>query len=175
MGRTPFADSLFESDDDAVHVQRAMELTETLAFRSREFQTLSGGEKQSVILAAALAQTPSALLLDEPTTFLDLQHQIDLYRLLKKLADGGMLVVTITHDLNLASTFADRVVVMQRGECVADGPPSDVFRPKTPSGRISCKRRNHAIAGRTSLDALWCLNGALRRRAACGSSLRCRR
>ena len=130
MGRTPFADSLFESDDDAVHVQRAMELTETVAFRSREFQTLSGGEKQRVILAAALAQTPSALLLDEPTTFLDLQHQIELYRLLKKLADGGMLVVTITHDLNLASTFADRVVVMQQGECVADGPPSDVFRPK---------------------------------------------
>jgi iron complex transport system ATP-binding protein len=128
MGRTPFGNSLFESDDDARHVEHAMALTEIIAFRHRRFQTLSGGEKQRVILAAALAQTPDALLLDEPTTYLDLQHQIGLYNLLRDLARGGRLVITVTHDLNLASTFADRVIVLKDGVCVGDGTPADVFR-----------------------------------------------
>ena len=132
MGRTPFADSLFESDEDAIQVERAMALTGTSAFRARDFQTLSGGEKQRVVLASALAQSPEVLLLDEPTTYLDLEHQIGLYRLLRKLAeDEGMLVVTITHDLNLASTFAGRVLLLQGGRLVADGTPSEVFRAET--------------------------------------------
>lgn len=128
MGRTPFGNRLFESDEDARHVEHAMAVTETAAFRSRRFQALSGGEKQRVILASALAQSPDALLLDEPTTFLDLQHQIGLYSLLRDLARGGMLVITITHDLNLASTFAERVVLIKDGLCVGDGLPADVFR-----------------------------------------------
>jgi iron complex transport system ATP-binding protein len=128
MGRTPFADSMFESPEDAAHVARAMELTGTTEFRHRDFRTLSGGEKQRVILASALAQTPEALLLDEPTTYLDLEHQLSLYRLLRSLTRGGMLVITITHDLNLASTYADRVVLLRRGELVADGTPDEVFR-----------------------------------------------
>jgi iron complex transport system ATP-binding protein len=122
---------MFESPDDAAHVTRAMELTETTEFRARDFRSLSGGERQRVILASALAQTPEALLLDEPTTYLDLEHQISLYRLLSTLSSEGMLVVTITHDLNLASAYADRVVVLRAGEVVRDGTPGEVFRPET--------------------------------------------
>jgi iron complex transport system ATP-binding protein len=131
MGRTPHADSMFESDADAAHVARAMELTGTTAFCARDFRSLSGGERQRVILASALAQTPEALLLDEPTTWLDLEHQISLYRLLRNLSREGMLVVTITHDLNLASSYSDRVVVLHSGELVRDGTPADVFHPET--------------------------------------------
>lgn len=131
MGRTPFADTMFESDEDAVQVERAMELTGTTAFRARDFRSLSGGERQRVILASALAQTPRALLLDEPTTYLDLEHQISLYKLLRALSREGILVVSITHDLNLASTFADRMVLLRAGELVADGPPESVISRET--------------------------------------------
>jgi iron complex transport system ATP-binding protein len=131
MGRTPHADSMFESEADAAHVTRAMELTGTTDFRARDFRSLSGGERQRVILASALAQTPEALLLDEPTTHLDLEHQISLYRLLRALSREGMLVITITHDLNLASAYSDRVVVLHAGTLVNDGTPADVFRPET--------------------------------------------
>ncbi len=131
MGRTPFADAMFESNEDAAQVERAMRLTSTTEFRARDFLTLSGGEKQRVILASALAQTPRALLLDEPTTFLDIEHQIGLYRLLRDLAREGVLVVTVTHDLNLASTFADRIVLLRGGELVADGAPADVLVAST--------------------------------------------
>ncbi|HUS04698.1 MAG TPA: ABC transporter ATP-binding protein, partial [Bryobacteraceae bacterium] len=79
MGRTPFGDRLFESPQDEAAVMEAMRLTDTIQFRDRDFRSLSGGERQRVILASALAQTPQVLLLDEPTTFLDLQHQVGLY------------------------------------------------------------------------------------------------
>ena len=131
MGRTPHADTMFESETDAEQVVRAMELTGTTEFRVRDFRSLSGGERQRVILASALAQTPEALLLDEPTTYLDLEHQISLYRLLHRLSREGMLVVTITHDLNLASAYSDRIVVLRTGELVRDGTPGEVFQPET--------------------------------------------
>jgi iron complex transport system ATP-binding protein len=131
MGRTPHADTMFESEADAAHVARAMELTGTTAFRARDFRSLSGGERQRVILASALAQTPEALLLDEPTTYLDLEHQISLYTLLRKLSREGLLVVSITHDLNLASSYSDRVVILHSGQVVRDGPPGEVFRADT--------------------------------------------
>ena len=129
MGRTPHAHAMFESDKDAAEVERAMFLTGTTAFRTRDFRSLSGGEKQRVVVASALAQTPEVLLLDEPTTHLDLEHQVSLYRLLQSLAKDGMLVIAITHDLNLASTFADRIVVLRSGELVVDGSPEAVFSP----------------------------------------------
>jgi iron complex transport system ATP-binding protein len=127
MGRTPFSDGMFESPADAAAVVHAMELTDTVQFRHRDFRTLSGGERQRVILASALAQSPKALLLDEPTTFLDLQHQVSLYRLLRNLCRDGLLAIAVTHDLNLAAAYADRIVLLQNGKVIANGTPAEVI------------------------------------------------
>jgi len=126
MGRTPYCDGLFESPDDREAVERAMHATGTLGFRGRDFRSLSGGEKQRVILASVLAQSPKVLLLDEPTTFLDLQHQVSIYTVLRRQA-AGMLVVAVTHDLNLAAAYSDRVLVLRGGELVRDAAPSEVL------------------------------------------------
>lgn len=127
MGRTPYAGGLFETGEDWAAVERAMGLTDTLEFRQRDFRALSGGERQRVVVASALAQEPAALLLDEPTTFLDLQHQVSLYGLLKRLAGEGMLVVAATHDLNLAAAYSTRVVALDHGRVVADAAPREAL------------------------------------------------
>ena len=129
MGRTPFCDGLFESPEDREAVERALAITDSAPFRDRDFRSLSGGERQRVILASALAQAPEALLLDEPTTFLDLKHQLGIYRLLRELCRDGLLAIAATHDLNLALAFSDRVVVLDRGRVVADGEAQDVLAP----------------------------------------------
>jgi iron complex transport system ATP-binding protein len=131
MGRTPFADSLFESEQDAREVRRAMELTGTTEFHDRDMRTLSGGERQRVIIAAALAQSPKVLLLDEPTAYLDIEHQISIYRLLRDLCSAGVLIVAVTHDLNLAAQFGDRIVLLRGGELAADGTPEEVLKETT--------------------------------------------
>lgn len=128
MGRTPYGGGWFESPEDERAAERAMEITDTLAFRDRDFRTLSGGERQRVVLASALAQQPEALLLDEPTTFLDLKHQLGMYRLLAELG-RTMLVVAVTHDLNHAMRFADRAIVLDGGCVVGDGTPREVLNP----------------------------------------------
>jgi iron complex transport system ATP-binding protein len=131
MGRTPYCDGLFESPEDHAAVERAMGITDTLAFRRRDFRSLSGGEKQRTILASVLAQSPKVLLLDEPTTFLDLQHQVAIYGLLRDLARSGLLVVAVTHDLNLAAAHSDRILVLRAGEVVADASPAEVLNSET--------------------------------------------
>lgn len=129
MGRTPFGNGLFEAPGDQAAVEHAMAITDTQAFRARDFRSLSGGERQRVVLASALAQSPEFLLLDEPTTFLDLKHQIATYRLLRDLCRQGLGVVTVTHDLNLALTYASRLLLLNDGRVVADGAPRDVLVP----------------------------------------------
>jgi iron complex transport system ATP-binding protein len=129
MGRAPHAVGLFETEADHTAVRNAMELTDSVAFRNRDFRSLSGGEQQRVILAAALAQSPEALLLDEPTTFLDLQHQIGLYRILRELCNRGVLVTAVTHDLNLAAAYCERVIILSQGEIAADASPDEAFEP----------------------------------------------
>jgi iron complex transport system ATP-binding protein len=131
MGRTPYCDGLFESPEDHEAVERAMAITDTLPFRHRDFRSLSGGEKQRTILASVLAQSPKVLLLDEPTTFLDLQHQVSIYGLLRDLARQGLLVVAVTHDLNLAAAYSDRILALQAGEVVADDAPAEVLNSET--------------------------------------------
>jgi ABC-type cobalamin/Fe3+-siderophores transport system ATPase subunit len=127
MGRTPFCNGMFESPDDHAAVQRAMQITDTLEFRSRDFRSLSGGERQRVVLASALAQTPRVLLLDEPTTFLDPEHQVSLFRILRGLASEGVLVLTVTHDLNLAARYSDRLIMLRAGAVRASGRPAEVL------------------------------------------------
>lgn len=129
MGRTPYGGGWFESPEDFEIVEQAMAITDTLAFRERDFRTLSGGERQRVVLASALAQKPETLLLDEPTTFLDLKHQISMYRLLGELGRDGMTVIAVTHDLNLALQFAGRVIVLEHGRIAGDGRPAEVLAP----------------------------------------------
>jgi iron complex transport system ATP-binding protein len=129
MGRAPYADGWFESQEDHKAVAHAMATTDTRIFAARDFRSLSGGEKQRVILASALAQQPETLLLDEPTTFLDLKHQFAMYHLLATLAKR-MLVVAVTHDLNLALRFSDRVIVMEDGRIAAQGNPEEALAPR---------------------------------------------
>lgn len=130
MGRTPHCHGLFETEDDRRAVHRALELTDVLDLAPRPFRELSGGERQRVVLAAALAQEPEALLLDEPTTFLDIKHQISIYSLLAKLASEGMTVIAITHDLNLASAYASRIIALREGRLAADGPPIETVNER---------------------------------------------
>jgi iron complex transport system ATP-binding protein len=131
MGRNPFADALFESEEDIRQVERAMKLTGTTEFRRRDVRTLSGGERQRVIIAAALAQSPRVLLLDEPTAYLDIEHQISVYRLLRDLCETGVLVIAVTHDLNLAAQFGRRVLLLRGGEVAADGTAGEVLNEAT--------------------------------------------
>jgi iron complex transport system ATP-binding protein len=130
MGRTPYCRGLFESPEDRAAVERALATTDSLPFALRDFRSLSGGERQRVLLASALAQQPAILLLDEPTTFLDLQHQVSTYDLLRDLCRAGLSVVAVTHDLNLAAAYSDRIIVLDAGRLAADAAPGQVLQPR---------------------------------------------
>lgn len=120
----PFAAA---SDADHAAVRTAMERTDVLRFVGRSTDTLSGGEWQRVRLARALAAEPRYLLLDEPTTALDLAHEMALLELLRQLVDTGLGVLAITHHLNAAAQYADQVVLLDRGAAAASGPPPSVL------------------------------------------------
>ncbi|MEK6304305.1 MAG: ABC transporter ATP-binding protein [Acidobacteriota bacterium] len=118
----------FESDEDVREADRAMELTETMAFSSRAVSELSGGERQRVMLARALASRPKLLVLDEPVANLDISHQVKMLDLVSRLvADEAMSAVVVTHELNLAAEFATEVLLLKSGEVVAFGKPGDVL------------------------------------------------
>lgn len=126
MGRTARSGGWYDSPDDHRAAEHALSITDALAFRRRDFRSLSGGERQRVILASALAQEPECLLLDEPSTHLDLKHQIELYRMLAHLG-RRMLVIAVTHDLNLALQFAQLAIVLDEGRLAANGPVEQVL------------------------------------------------
>lgn len=118
------------SADDAV-VQHALEATATADLAARRVEELSGGQRQRVWIAMALAQDPDVLLLDEPTTFLDVTTQIDVLDLLHELNKvRGTTVAMVLHDLNLAARYADYMVVMAKGQVVATGAPQVVMTPE---------------------------------------------
>jgi iron complex transport system ATP-binding protein len=106
--------------DDAA-VLRALERCDLRLLADRWVSTLSGGEYQRVRIARALAQEPRLLVLDEPTTSLDLEHEMALFELARALADDGLGVLLITHHINLAARYADRILVLSRGIAVAEG------------------------------------------------------
>jgi iron complex transport system ATP-binding protein len=113
-------------DDDAV--ARALDATGTADLAHRALRELSGGQRQRVWVAMALAQDTDLLLLDEPTTYLDINHQVELLRLLRKLnAESGKTILVVLHDLNLACRYCDHVIAMAEGSIVAEGAPTEVI------------------------------------------------
>ena len=130
QGRHPYGKSLrFESDEDVSIAQNALAQVGAEHLSDRWMDQISGGEKQRVILARALAQQPLLLLLDEPTLHLDIGAQVDLLESLRRLAaENRYTVVVVTHELNLAGEYADQVILLQRGKCLRVGPPSSVYQ-----------------------------------------------
>ena len=129
MGRTPYVKRFapLTADDRAI-ITAAMEQTSTVEFQDRTISTLSGGERQRVWLAMALAQQPSILMLDEPTTFLDIHHQIEIMELVKRLHQSLQLtVIMVLHDLNHALRYSDRIIAVKQGKIFADGPVEQVL------------------------------------------------
>ena len=114
------------SAQDEQAVTEALTATGTQSLVDRPVDELSGGQRQRVWIAMALAQRTDVLLLDEPTTFLDLPHQVEVLDLLTDLCRGGATVVTVLHDLNLAARYADHLVAMAAGRIVAAGLPAEV-------------------------------------------------
>lgn len=132
MGRLPHrTGGLFDSPRDIERTREAMALTDTSSLSAKPFTELSGGERQRVVLASALAQDPEVLLLDEPTVFLDLKHQIQFYDILERLnAERRITIISVTHDVNLAARYARRMIAIRSGTFVADGPPDEVLTPQ---------------------------------------------
>ena len=128
MGRYPHLGRLqIEGQNDNEIAVDAMRQTETDEFTSRTLDTLSGGERQRVFIARALAQQPRILLLDEPTSNLDILHQLTILGLVRELVAGGLTAIAAIHDLNLAARFCDRLVVLAGGRVLADGLPQQVL------------------------------------------------
>jgi iron complex transport system ATP-binding protein len=129
MGRTPFIKLLAgEKEHDRDAVRNSMESTGVTEFENRLFNDLSGGERQRAILALAMAQEPKLLLLDEPTAHLDINHQIELLQLVRKLnSEQDITIAAVMHDLNLASLYFDRLVILKDGAVYADGSPQEVL------------------------------------------------
>jgi iron complex transport system ATP-binding protein len=108
-------------------IEHCLAQTETTPFRRRNMSRLSGGERQRVLLASILAQQPKILLLDEPTTGLDLHHQVAFFALLKKLAQNNIAVLVVTHEINLASQFCNRLILMSNGRVAQAGTVRNVI------------------------------------------------
>ena len=133
LGRSPYWGAFgLESPRDVEVVGSVAKLLSLHDLLDRPLDELSGGQRQRVFVGRCLAQEPAALLLDEPTTFLDLRHQVELLRLLRRLAqDRSVAVLMASHDLNLAAALADRAVLLDEGRVAAEGTPESVLEPET--------------------------------------------
>lgn len=128
LGRTPHIPLLgAPGADDARVVASALDRMDATSLAARRFTELSGGERQRVLLARALAQQPTLLLADEPTNHLDIHAQLHTLGLLRSLADEGLGVLAVLHDLTLAARYADRVVVLDGGRVAASGTPTETL------------------------------------------------
>ena len=132
MGRAPRLGLLgIEGRHDLEQARLALEFTDAAHLADRRVSRLSSGERQRVLLARALAQEPETILLDEPTAFLDLGHQVRIHELLESLnRERGTTIVFVSHDLSLAARHAGRIVLFSEGRLVADGPPAAVLTPE---------------------------------------------
>jgi len=151
LGRTPFLRPLAdETEADRQLVDKALELVNIRELAKRRFDELSGGERQKVILAMALAQQPKLLLLDEPTVHLDIAHQTETLELVKRLnAQQGLTVIAAMHDLNLAALYFDRLILLKEGRVWADGTPHEVLTEAKISEvfSVSVRVEKHPLTG----------------------------
>jgi len=129
MGRSPYLGHLmFESPKDLEIAKKAMEWTEILPISQRSIDELSGGERKRVFIARALAQEPEMILLDEPTSNLDIHHQVEFLDLVLSLnREKGLTILMASHDLNLASEYCDRLIFLQNGKIYKMGSPEEVM------------------------------------------------
>lgn len=133
LGRTPYQDwwQWELTVEDRYWVDKAIAQTQLKDFCDRPVEALSGGERQRAFLALALAQDPQILLLDEPTTYLDLCHQLELLELLKHLnQQQSLTIITVLHDINLAARYSDRLALLKEGRLYATGTPAKVLDPQ---------------------------------------------
>jgi iron complex transport system ATP-binding protein len=129
MARTPYLGVLaFETDADREAIAEAFEMTDTARFAERPLGHLSGGERQRIFIARALAQQTPILLLDEPTSFLDMKHQVGIYDLLKKMQiEKQKTIVSVTHDINLAAQYSDMVLLLSADSSYTFGPTREIL------------------------------------------------
>jgi iron complex transport system ATP-binding protein len=132
MGRYPYLGALqSETPTDGEAISEAMRMCDIEPLAHRFLSTLSGGEIQRTRVARALAQEPNILVLDEPTASLDVRHEMEILELLRASADRGMTIFLITHHLDLAARFADRLLLLDRGRVAAEGDPREVLKEET--------------------------------------------
>ena len=128
LGRHPhLAGVAFESERDVAIARAALARVDALALADRLVDELSSGERQRVVMARALAQETPALALDEPSSFLDLRHQVVLFDLVRELAQEGRALLAVLHDLSLAAEYCDRVLLLERGRAAALGPTAEAL------------------------------------------------
>jgi iron complex transport system ATP-binding protein len=141
MGRSPYLGHLmFESPKDLEIAKRAMEWTEILPISQRSIDELSGGERKRVFIARALAQEPEMILLDEPTSNLDIHHQVEFLDLVLSLnRERGLTILMASHDLNLASEYCDRLILLQNGKIYKMGLPEEVMTRENIERVYGCK------------------------------------
>jgi iron complex transport system ATP-binding protein len=140
MGRFPHLGKLqFEGDRDREIALNALEATRTLHLSHRSIHEISGGEKQRVLLARTLAQEPKVVLLDEPTSFLDLKHKRDVFRLISSLSKERKLgVVLVSHDIDLIAQYCHRIVMIKNGIMTFEGTPEKVLTPESIESIYDC-------------------------------------
>ncbi len=128
LGRIPYLKRLQkEGSKDREIVENALKFTDTLKFKDKSITEISGGEKQRVVIAKALAQEPKILFADEPTSQLDIKYQVETLKIFKQLTKQGMMVICTLHDLNLAAMFCDALMLMHNGKIFATGSPENVL------------------------------------------------
>ncbi|MCK4599988.1 heme ABC transporter ATP-binding protein [Candidatus Bipolaricaulota bacterium] len=148
MGRIPHQGRFArETQKDKQKIREAMELANVTSFANRPIRELSGGEKQRTFLAMALSQEPKVLLLDEPTTHLDINYQIQIMEIVRQQTRTGLTVLMALHDLNLAAQYADRVAILHQRQPLAIGKPEEVLT----EGNIKRAFQAEVIVGRNPL------------------------
>ena len=158
MGREPHLNGLGEEAEQDLNIaENAMEWTSILHLADRSIGELSGGEMQRVIIARALTQQPQILLMDEPTSHLDIKHQLEILQLTQRLTnERNLITLLVSHDLNMAARYCDKLVVLNQGKIAAAGPAKDVLTPDLVREvyQVDAVVYHHPLTGCVAIDYL---------------------